>query len=126
MTMAAAAAGAAAAAATAAATIQDSRTDTGYPHITRDKYGRPNIDGMRIWVTNVVSSYRHHGSIENVIEHFTYLSPAQVHAALTYYYDHQSEIDEEIQADVEESERGYQQQVLPPKIHAALDRARGK
>ena len=124
--MAATAAGVAAAAAAAAATTQDGRKDTGYPHVTRDKYGRPNIDGMRMWVSNVVSTYHHYGSVESVIEHFPYLKPAQVHAALTYYYDHQPEIDAEIRVDIEETERLYQHQVLPPKLQVALKNKPGR
>jgi hypothetical protein len=34
-----------------------------------------------------------------------YLRPAEVHAAMIYYYDHQEEIDSEIQAEWEQARR---------------------
>jgi hypothetical protein len=33
-----------------------------------------------------------------------YLMPAEAHAALAYYYDHQGEVEQEIQAEVNQAE----------------------
>ncbi len=56
-------------------------------------HGAPRISGTRIRVQDVVAWHLRGGwSIAQIVEEFG-LSPAQVHAALAYYYDHQSEFD---------------------------------
>jgi excisionase family DNA binding protein len=55
--------------------------------------GSPRIDGRRISVHMIADQYVNHGvSIERLAESFE-LTPAQIHAALAYYYDHRAEID---------------------------------
>lgn len=55
--------------------------------------GRPHIEGRRLGVHDVVNVVvRLGGSVEEAVEMYD-LTPAQVHAALAYYYDHQAEID---------------------------------
>ena len=39
---------------------------------------------------------------EDIIRHYPYLKLAEVHAAMTYYHDHQAEIDAEIRAELDE------------------------
>ncbi len=39
-----------------------------------------------------------------MVRHYPYLKLAEVHAAMTYYYDHQQEIDAEIQAELDQLE----------------------
>jgi uncharacterized protein (DUF433 family) len=61
--------------------------------------GRPTIVGTRISVDDVVIMYVHLGQqVEEIAGKYN-LSPAAVHAALTYYYDHKSAVDELIAAD---------------------------
>jgi hypothetical protein len=36
---------------------------------------------------------------EDIVRHYPYLTLAEVHAAMTYYHDHEDEIDTEIQAE---------------------------
>jgi uncharacterized protein (DUF433 family) len=56
------------------------------------------ISGTKVKVTEVALDKLAHGSSPEEI-HFQYphLSLSQIHAALAYYYDHQTELDEEIQ-----------------------------
>ena len=55
--------------------------------------GRPIIAGTGIRVMDIVALKNYHTySIEAIAENYG-LSLAQVHAALAYYYDHQTEID---------------------------------
>ena len=57
-------------------------------------HGAPRISGTRIRVQDVVNWHLRGGwSIEQIVQEFG-LSPAQIHAALAYYYDHQTEIDD--------------------------------
>jgi len=66
--------------------------------IDLDDSGVAWIHGTRIKVIEVAVDKLAHGSSPEEI-HFQYphLSLAQVHAALAYYYEHQSELDAEIQ-----------------------------
>lgn len=55
----------------------------------------------RIRVAQIVMDYLAHGwSPDEMCRHHSHLMPAEAHAAMTYYYDHQSEIDAEIQAEL--------------------------
>ena len=58
--------------------------------------GRPVIKGSRFPVSSIVQDYRRGWSVEEILREFPQLCPAEVHDALSYYYDHQAEIDREI------------------------------
>jgi len=56
--------------------------------------GRPRLAGRRIAVDFIVDLYvRQNTSVEEIEEHFS-VTPAETYAALSYYYDHQAEIDD--------------------------------
>ena len=67
-------------------------------HIWIDEKGVAWIDDTNIKVIEVATDKIAHGSSPEEM-HFQYphLSLAQIHAALAYYYDHQAELDAEIQ-----------------------------
>ena len=55
--------------------------------------GKPRIAGHRIAVAQIAQMYLKMGeSIEDIARDYN-LSPASVHAAMAYYYDHRAEID---------------------------------
>jgi uncharacterized protein (DUF433 family) len=57
----------------------------------------------RIHVAQLVMDYLAHGwSPDEMCSHYPHLTPAEAHAAMTYYYDHQAEIDAEIHAELAE------------------------
>lgn len=57
----------------------------------------------RIRVAQIVMDYLAHGwSPDEMCRHYPHLTPAEAHAAMTYYYDHQAEIDAEIQVELAE------------------------
>jgi len=61
--------------------------------------GRPRLHGTRITVDDIVILHLRLGnSLEQIVGKYN-LSPASVHAALAYYYDHKAEIDKQIAAD---------------------------
>jgi uncharacterized protein (DUF433 family) len=61
--------------------------------------GRPRISGRRITVDDIVIMHLRLGeSVEQIVAKYD-LTFADVHAALTYYYDHQAEIDRLIAQD---------------------------
>ncbi len=57
----------------------------------------------RIRVVQIVMDYLAHGwSPDEMCRHYPHLTLAETHAAMTYYYDHQAEIDAELQAELAE------------------------
>jgi uncharacterized protein (DUF433 family) len=61
--------------------------------------GRARIAGTRISVDDIVIMYAHLAQpVEEIVAKFD-LSPAAVHAALAYYYDHKDEVDGLIASD---------------------------
>ena len=78
--------------------------ETGYKHIvcTPGFYGgKPCIDNHKIAVHDI-AAYTHQGmSPEELTRNFP-LTLGQIHAALSYYFDHKEEIDRENEEEVAE------------------------
>ena len=61
----------------------------------------------RTRVAMIVMDYLGRGlGPEDMVRHYPYLSLAEVHAAMTYYHDHQAEIDAEIQSELDQLKDG--------------------
>jgi uncharacterized protein (DUF433 family) len=67
--------------------------------------GSPCIRGTRVPVWVLTAIHKKGDTPEDILAMYTNLSAAQVYAALSYYYEHQSEIDAEIAAQNVEHER---------------------
>jgi uncharacterized protein (DUF433 family) len=70
-----------------------------YPHITRSPRilnGVPIVDGTRTPVRSIAGYYQVGMTVDEIRQSLPHLSPAQLHAALAYYFDHQKEIDRDI------------------------------
>lgn len=82
-----------------------SKVVTKHPYITQDERisGRsPIIVGTRTRVIDIVIEYEYLGrTIDEIIDAHPYLSLAQVHDALSYYYENREAIDGEIREKVE-------------------------
>jgi uncharacterized protein (DUF433 family) len=66
------------------------------PHIRLDEQGRPWVDDTNVKVIEVVLDHLAYGwNAEPIQENHPHLSLAQVHAALGWYYDRQTELDAE-------------------------------
>ena len=63
--------------------------------------GKPRIAGHRIRVQDIVLWTEQGQSPDEIVSSLPQLSLADVHAALTYYYDHRDEIDRQIREDDE-------------------------
>jgi uncharacterized protein (DUF433 family) len=75
-------------------------------HITIDASGVAHIDGTRMKVIHVAKEVvARRATPEQLRETFPHLSLAQIHAALAYYYDHQPQMDAEIQRELADYER---------------------
>ncbi len=76
-----------------------------HPYIERKKEiggGRPIIRDTRTSVKNLVIYYKMGYTPEEIQYELPHLSLAQVHDAISYYYDNKKEIDKEIIDDTEE------------------------
>ncbi len=72
---------------------------TEHPHVfasSRMHQGEPSIRGTAITVRTIVERTRLGDSVEEIVEAYPFLSPAQVHDALAYYYDHVNEVEQYI------------------------------
>lgn len=91
-----------------------------YPHIELDANGVPYICGTTTKVVEIVQDHlAHHWHAEDICEQYPYLSLAQVYAALTYFYDHQQEMEEDIsrrRQRVAEIKAGRSDSVLQDKL----------
>jgi uncharacterized protein (DUF433 family) len=63
--------------------------------------GKPRIAGHRIRVQDIVLWTEQGQSADEIVSSFPQLSLADVHAALAYYFDHQTEIDADVRRDDE-------------------------
>jgi len=78
---------------------------TSHPFVVRAKSicgGRPIIVGTRTPVRSIVGYHKMGMSVEDILEGLPHLEPVHVYDALSYYYDHQDEIEQDIRADSEE------------------------
>jgi len=74
--------------------------------IELDGRGVAWIGGTKVKVTEVVLDKMANGwSPEEIHFQHPHLSLAQIHAALTYYYENQTRLDEQIRRSLEESQR---------------------
>ncbi|MCD8488969.1 MAG: DUF433 domain-containing protein [Desertifilum sp.] len=69
-----------------------------YPHIEKPENQPARLQRLpRIRVAQIVMDYLTYGwSVEEICRQHLYLKPAEAHAAMGYYFDHQEEIDREI------------------------------
>jgi uncharacterized protein (DUF433 family) len=63
--------------------------------------GRAVVGGTRIRVSLILAWYRQGMTVEQIVEEYPHLRPADVHDALAYAYDHPEEIETDLVADDE-------------------------
>ena len=94
--------------------------------IELDAQGVAWISGTKVKVIEVALDKLAHGSSPEEM-HFQYphLSLAQIHAALAYYYEHQTELDAEIQRRWQEANELAAQEAVSP-LQQRLRELRGQ
>lgn len=75
-----------------------------YPHIVKEDGQPARLESHpRTRVAMIVMDYLAYGwSVDEMCRQHPYLTPAEAHAAMAYYFDHQEEIDGEIAQEVKE------------------------
>jgi uncharacterized protein (DUF433 family) len=95
-------------------------TRTGYDHIVLSAGGVPLISGTTMKVIELVLEKIAYGwSPEELYFQHPYLTLGQVHSALAYYWDHQGEIDRDIEQRLEVVDR-LQRSVGPSPLISRL------
>jgi uncharacterized protein (DUF433 family) len=94
-----------------------------YPHIEKLEGQAARLGRIpRVRVAQIVMDYLAYGwSPDEMCRQHPYLTPAEVHSAMAYYFDHQAEIDAEIRAelrDVDDSHRAAQDSALRLRLRA--------
>jgi uncharacterized protein (DUF433 family) len=84
-------------------TTQQQRTpamqETEHPYIVRVAGicgGRPTIKGTRLSVQHIAQMYKAGDTVEEILQVHPHLRAAAVYDAISYYLDHQQEIEQEI------------------------------
>ena len=75
-----------------------------YRNIEKDSArcgGQPVVAGTRIRVATILTCYRQGMRVEEILQQYPELRPADVHDALAYAYDHLEEIETGLAADDE-------------------------
>ena len=71
---------------------------TRYEHIVLDEQSVPIIGGTTMKVVELIAEKLGYGwSPEELHFQHPYLSMAQIHSALAYYFDHQNELDNDVE-----------------------------
>lgn len=91
-------------------------TTLAYPHIVKPTDAPAYLERTpRVRVAQVVMSYFDlDSSIDTLCREYPYLTKAEAHAAMLYYWDHQGEIDAEIAEEAEILERWERERRLSP------------
>src|SRR5258708_7299084 len=69
-----------------------------------DAQGRARIQGLRTKVMQIAIDRRSGMDADAIHAAYPYLTLAQIHAALSYYYEHREEMDAQIERDEQEVE----------------------
>jgi len=87
-----------------------------YPHIDKQDDQPAHLQRLpRIRVAHIVMDYLAYGwSVEEICRQHPYLRPAEAHAAMGYYFDHQEEIDQEINQEWEQVQTHLTQTARSP------------
>lgn len=90
---------------------------TKYEHIALDESGVPVIVGANTKVVELVTEIHAYGwsPTELHLQH-PHLSLGQIHSALAYYWDHQAELDADMERRFEEAETLRRAAPVPPVV----------
>jgi uncharacterized protein DUF433 len=78
-----------------------------YPHIEKKGNEPARLSRVpRVRISQIVADYLAHGwSPEEMCRQHSYLTLAEAHTAMAYYFDHQEEIDLELAAELQQTDK---------------------
>lgn len=87
-----------------------------YPHIEKREAEPARLQRIpRVRVTQIVMDYlAYGGSADEMCRQHPYLQPAEAHAAMAYYFDHQVEIEREIRLEWQQAQEDQAQSTRSP------------
>lgn len=87
-----------------------------YPHVVKEAGEPARLERHpRTRVAMIVADYLWRGWLaEEIARQYPYLTLAEVHAAMTYYFDHRGEIEDELLAEYREVEEWKKTHPTPP------------
>ena len=93
-------------------------TDLTYPHVEKNDGDPARLRRLpRIRVAQIAMDYLAHGwSADEMCRQHGHLTPAEVHAALAYYFDHQDEVDGEIRDEWDQANRSRSVATTSPLV----------
>jgi uncharacterized protein (DUF433 family) len=98
--------------------------ETGYEHVVLDENNVPTIAGTTMKVVELVLDHTAYGwSPEELQFQHPYLTLGQIYSAMAYYWDHQDELDDDIEKRLKKVD-GLAENVKPTPLDARL-RAKG-
>ena len=71
-----------------------------YPYVVSNRDiagGSPIIEGTRVTVNCIARYYQMGMSADEILNSLRHLTPSQVYSALAYYFDHQDEINSDLE-----------------------------
>jgi uncharacterized protein (DUF433 family) len=95
-----------------------------YPHVHKAP-GEPARLGRfpRVRVAQIVADHLGYGwSAEEIVRQYPHLAPAEVHAALGYYFDHHEEIDAELADELTALDRASESPASPLRLRLVAAR----
>lgn len=100
-------------------------TQACYPHIEKRDGEPARLQRVpRVRVAMIVMDYLYHAwSVDEMCRQHPYLTPAEAHAAMLYYFDHQEEIESEIRT--EEEQDSQSRTNAPPSAFKVRLQAKG-
>lgn len=90
--------------------MESRATTSHYPHVVRDERiagGQPLVEGTRIPVATVVRAHQLGMDFDEILTNHPSLTPAGLHGAFVYYFDHQDEVDR-LLAEADEPPDGFE------------------
>lgn len=87
-----------------------------YPHIEKPENQPARLQRLpRIRVAQIIMDYIAYGwSVEEICRQHPYLTLAEAHIAMGYYFDNQAEIDQEISQEWQQVQESINQSVRSP------------
>jgi hypothetical protein len=101
-------------------------TAIAYPHVIKENGQPARLEKHpRTRIAMIVTDYLAYGwSVDEMHRQHPYLSPAELHSAMAYYYDHPQEIEDEIAAEVDQAAEDLRTKSRPPiwlmRYHRAM------